>query len=80
MAEQERPAEPRPLLSVVKGSPTAEELAALTAVVAVSRSSASDEDGAPTPTSRWAAYWRGTRRPLRPGPDGWRASARPGAF
>ena len=64
-----------PILQVVKGDPTPEELAALIMVVAA-RSAATP---APEPerANNWATYWRNARTPLRPGPGRWRASAHP---
>ncbi len=61
-----------PLLQVVRGNPTPEQLAALIAVVA-SRSSAAP---APAPV---ASLWSrpALRGPLSPGPGAWRASALP---
>jgi hypothetical protein len=53
----------RPLLRVVRGEPSAEELAALTVVVAA-------------PVGTWASFGDLHRLPLRPGPGGWRASGR----
>jgi Acyl-CoA carboxylase epsilon subunit len=69
-------AEPqRPLLRVVRGEPTAEELAALTVVVAaLSQGRARNR---PTPVGAWASYGDAHRRPLRHGPGGWRAAGRP---
>jgi hypothetical protein len=65
------------VLRVVSGSPTAEELAALTAVVAA----ASAAGGAAAPDDRdrrgsWADPAATHRRPLLHGPNGWRAAAR----
>ena len=64
-----------PILQVVKGDPTPEELAALIAVVAAR------SGPAPAPeaerSSTWATYWRNARTPFRPGPGRWRASAHP---
>jgi Acyl-CoA carboxylase epsilon subunit len=69
------PAAPeRPLLSVVKGEPTAEELAALTVVVAAL--SGRRERRRPTPVGAWASFADRHRRPLQPGPGGWRAAGR----
>ncbi|NED95182.1 acyl-CoA carboxylase subunit epsilon [Phytoactinopolyspora alkaliphila] len=72
--------ESEPLIRVVQGDPTAEELAALTAVVsakaAEASSAASAGSGGPRP-STWSAYWRTARAPMRAGPGGWRASALP---
>ncbi|ONI78497.1 hypothetical protein BWI15_01085 [Kribbella sp. ALI-6-A] len=65
-----------PILRVVKGDPSPEELAALVAVV-----SARAAAPAPAPdtqrASDWATYWRHAKRPLHPGPGRWRASAHP---
>ncbi len=62
----------RPLLRVVRGNPSSEELAALVAVVAA-RST-----GAPTPVpvrSLWSSPQ--VRGPLFPRPGAWRASSLP---
>jgi hypothetical protein len=66
----------RPTLRVVSGSPTAEELAVLTAVMAAT-TAAGDEAGAPERNrrGRWADPAAAHRRPLLPGPNGWRAAA-----
>ena len=68
MSEDERPP-----LRIVRGNPTPEELAALTALMA-----ARGED-APAPRARRGSWndpsWL-HRRELIPGPNGWRASAR----
>ncbi len=65
-----------PVLRVVKGDPTPEELAALVAVVAA-RASAVPAPADPERASNWATYWRHAKRPLHPGPNSWRASAHP---
>lgn len=65
----------RPLLRVVSGDPTPEELAALLAVVAARASTAPAE--APTTPSHWTARGALLRRPLHPGPGAWRASGLP---
>ena len=63
-----------PLLRVVSGDPSAEELAALTVVVAaLSRRRIRRR---PAPVGAWASSGDAHRRPLHPGPGGWRASAR----
>ena len=62
----------RPLLRVVKGEPSAEELAALTVVVAALSQTRSERR--PVPVGAWAARGPLVRRPLRPGPGGWQAS------
>lgn len=63
-----------PLLRVVKGEPTAEQLAALIAVVAA-RASAGGSAPAAKPRSEWGHPARLHRPPLRIGPGAWRASA-----
>jgi Acyl-CoA carboxylase epsilon subunit len=64
----------RPTLRVIRGNPTAEELAALLAVVAA-------RPAPPTPAPRTRQLWSDRaallRRPLHPGPAAWRASALP---
>jgi hypothetical protein len=71
-----------PRFSVVSGHPSAEELAALTAVMAATlaaRQGAAAAQAAPGPSaSAWLDRAALTRAPLRPGPDAWRRSARPG--
>jgi hypothetical protein len=64
-----------PVLRVVRGEPTAEELAALIAVVC-----ARVAGGATVhrPRSAWSAPDRLLRRPVAPGRDGWRRSSIPG--
>ncbi|MDP9430990.1 MAG: acyl-CoA carboxylase subunit epsilon [Actinomycetota bacterium] len=64
----------RPLLRVVRGEPTAEELAALTVVVAAL--SQRRIPRRPTPVGAWSSFGDAHRYPLRPGPGGWRASGR----
>lgn len=70
------PQEPlRPLLRVVRGAPSAEELAALLAVLTARASRPPDTS---TSVSPWVERSRYLRRPLSPGPGGWRSSALPG--
>jgi hypothetical protein len=71
----EEPATPasKPLLRVVKGNPTPEELAALIAVVAAR--SAAGTPAKPKQRSEWGHPVRAVRGPHRPGPDAWRRSA-----
>ena len=60
-----------PLLRVVAGNPTAEELAAVLVVLA------GRAPPAPDPAARvdgWSAYWRTLRAPLVAGPGAWRRS------
>jgi Acyl-CoA carboxylase epsilon subunit len=73
------PAADRPVLRVVKGDPTPEEVAALVAVLSA-RASATAAAAAERPAPRrseWAGHERRMRRPVHPAPGGWRASAFP---
>ncbi|MGY1721875.1 acyl-CoA carboxylase subunit epsilon [Blastococcus sp. SYSU DS0533] len=63
-----------PLLRVVKGEPSAEELAALTVVVAAL--SQRRPRRRVVPVGAWASYGDAHRGGLRPGPGGWRAAGR----
>jgi hypothetical protein len=71
----------QPMLSVVSGRPTAEEVAAVTAVVsavlAARQRAAAAQAAAPTARSAWLDRAALTRRPLRPGPGAWRRSGLP---
>jgi hypothetical protein len=68
----------QPVLRVVKGHPTAKELAALVAVLATAGAAArADQERTHPRSSGWAAYWR-RGEPLPPAPGAWRASGRPG--
>jgi hypothetical protein len=70
----EAAAEQRPLLRVVRGDATPEEIAALVAVVA----SLGAPEAPPKPRRpEWNAPHRLVRRTLHPGRGGWRASALP---
>ncbi|MBW9204851.1 acyl-CoA carboxylase subunit epsilon [Mumia sp. zg.B53] len=62
-----------PLLRVVKGDPSPEELAALVAVVAAH--GAASELAPPTRRSAWGDPSLATRPPHAHGHDGWRRSA-----
>ena len=64
----------RPLLTVVRGEPTPEQLAALTAVIAA-RAAAGSDDEPPAAPSLWSRPQ--LRAPLSPAPGAWRASALP---
>lgn len=64
-----------PVLRVVKGDPSREEVAAL---VAVLTGLATDVGhSGPERGSTWARYWRSAHPALRPGAGGWRASSLP---
>ncbi len=69
--------EATPLLRVVKGDPTAEELAALIAVVAArnAAAAAAAATATPKPRSQWGHPARQHRPPHRSGPGQWRASS-----
>ncbi len=66
---------PRPLLRVVSGSPTAEELAVLTAVVSAA-GGGGEEPATRTRRGSWNDRAAQFRPPLTPGPNAWRASLR----
>lgn len=70
MTEQIQP----PLLQVVHGAPSVEELAALTVVVAAL--SQRRPRHRPAPVGAWAERADVLRRPLLAGPGGWRSSGR----
>lgn len=64
-----------PVLRVVRGNPTDDELAALVTVLAAA---ARGDDTAPPPrASTWSAYWSSHRAPVTPGVGAWQASALP---
>ena len=64
----------RPLLTVVRGEPTPEQLAAVIAVVSA-RAAGGAEGEEPVVRSPWGRP--SLRAPLTPGPGAWRASALP---
>ena len=72
--ENETEAAERPLLRVLSGQPTAEELAALTAVVAAL--AAAKPRRRPAPVGAWSPSADSLRQYLRPGPGAWRAVGR----
>ena len=63
-----------PRLRVVRGDPTPEELAVIIALASVS--GGGDEPADPPARGRWNDPAGMVRRPLLPGPGGWRAAAR----
>ena len=65
----------RPLLRVVRGEPTAEELAALTVVVAALAQRRGPRRR-PVPVGAWGSSVHAHRRPLQVGPGGWQAAGR----
>ena len=66
----------RPALSVVRGDPTAAELAAVIVVLEGLASMAAPASEPPR-RSEWAARSRMLRQPVAAGPGAWRASALP---
>jgi Acyl-CoA carboxylase epsilon subunit len=66
------------VLRVVRGRPSAEELAALTALVAASETADATAPADPPLRGRWNDPARALQRPLHPGPGAWRAAAWPG--
>jgi hypothetical protein len=64
----------RPLLTVVRGEPTDQEIVALTAVIAALSQRRSHRRS--TPVGGWADPTVGHRRPLRTGPGAWAATGR----
>lgn len=65
----------RPPLFSIKGDATAEEVAALVAVL--QGIAASGEPPAAKPRSEWSAHHRKARPSFHAGPGGWRSSAMP---
>lgn len=66
----------KPILRVVRGDLTPEELAALVAVVSVRNAAAANAIAAPPKArSEWGHPARMARTPLRIGPGAWRQSA-----
>ncbi|GAB3656214.1 hypothetical protein GCM10027596_10150 [Nocardioides korecus] len=76
MADASETAPQTPLLRVVKGDPTPEQLAALVTVVSALAAGAAAADVPPAPRSEWSAHHRAVRPAHRHGPGAWRASAR----
>ena len=66
----------QPPLLVVKGDASAEEVAALVAVLQ-GLAAATPAGDAPKQRSEWSSHHRKVRTPLAPGRGGWRSSALP---
>jgi hypothetical protein len=66
--------EEHPALRVVRGTPSPEELAVVTALLAAA-GSGSDEPGDMPRRGGWSDPAGKHRRPLLPGPNAWRSSA-----
>ncbi len=75
MGAEERPAAEQPVLRIVRGDPTDEEVAALVTVV----TALAARRGSPTgpPRSQWRNRARNIRPAIGPGPGAWRASGLP---
>jgi hypothetical protein len=67
-----------PVLRVIHGDATAEEIAAVVAVLLSRPAVTGDVPPPRSAPSAWADRSRLLRRPLFPGPDAWRRSALPG--
>ncbi|MBA2638887.1 MAG: acyl-CoA carboxylase subunit epsilon [Nocardioidaceae bacterium] len=65
-----------PVLRVLRGDPSDEELAALVAVLATRAAAAAEVPGLWL-RSAWGHPAAAVRQSLTPGPDGWRRSALP---
>ncbi|HEY4852905.1 MAG TPA: acyl-CoA carboxylase subunit epsilon [Streptosporangiaceae bacterium] len=68
----------QPLLRVVRGDATPEEIAALVAVLLARSADAEAPGPARSVKNAWSDRSRQLRRPLSPGPGAWRRSALPG--
>jgi hypothetical protein len=64
----------RPTLRIVRGEPSAEELAALTALMAAAGSDEGDTPPPPPVRGRWNDPAAGVRRAWPAGPGGWLAA------
>jgi Acyl-CoA carboxylase epsilon subunit len=75
--EEERPEPQRPVLRIVRGDPTPEELAALVTVLAARAAASAAAEPPAAPRSAWRDRSRYARTTLPHGPGAWRASALP---
>ena len=66
----------RPVLRIVRGDATPEEVAALVSVLSARADAAVEEPPRPR-RSEWAGHERRMRPPLHPAPGAWRASFQP---
>jgi hypothetical protein len=67
----------QPALAITAGRPTAEEIAAIVAVLFARTGSAGAAEPRPLMRSQWASKARLQRIPLQRGQNGWRASGLP---
>ena len=68
---------PGPVLRVIRGDATPEEIAAVVAALLSRAASDAPPPARPAP-SAWSDRSRLLRRPVHPAPDAWRRSALPG--
>jgi Acyl-CoA carboxylase epsilon subunit len=68
----------QPVFRVISGGASADEIAAVVAAVTVAARPAARPARRARGAGGWADRSAMLRRPLRPGPDGWRASGKPG--
>jgi Acyl-CoA carboxylase epsilon subunit len=66
-----------PVLAIPRGNPSAQETAAVVAVLAARLEQAAQPAPRVAQHSEWSARYRQLRPPLQRGPGGWRASALP---
>ncbi len=66
-----------PVLAIVRGNPSAEEIGAIVAVLAARAATARATRARGPVRSEWSSRSRLLRAPLPRGPGGWRASALP---
>ncbi|WP_347343500.1 acyl-CoA carboxylase subunit epsilon [Jatrophihabitans telluris] len=75
MEQDEKPIEP-PVLRIVRGNPSPEDVAAVTVVLSLLSASGSAPATTPSRSGGWAdPRWR-VRAPLTASPGAWQASAR----
>ncbi len=73
MSDATEPADLGPSIRIVSGSPTAEELAAVTAVLANAlEEAAAEQENEGSTQSAWDRSRATMRTPLHPGPGEWR--------
>ncbi len=66
-----------PALRVIRGDASAEEIAAVVAVLMARAADSGEPDAGSPVRSAWSERSRLVRRPLHPGPGAWRRSALP---
>ena len=66
-----------PFLRVVRGDPSAEEIAALVVVLEAAAAATQADRTTDRPRSEWSAHHRRVAGSLSAGPGGWRSSALP---